>query len=191
MLMMMGMIVLAASLVVAVVDATLVYGYWNHSIATQLNPAAEGSAVQVCGHRRGLDWYRSGSGDHRPGASLASQPALGLIGLGHGPVLEWGWADLWEPVRPHTFLLSKICDGPSEVMAALTANPQILRLVKLVGSSSLKTAAWLMERMVDGMAPRSTGADDRDTSSALRDPADNPLFMLRPSFCDECTSETP
>ena len=45
MLMMMGMMVLAASLVVAVVDATLVYGYWNHSIATQLNPAADGSAL--------------------------------------------------------------------------------------------------------------------------------------------------
>ena len=44
MLMMMGMMVLIAALVVAIVDATLVYGYWNNSIANQLNPAAEGSA---------------------------------------------------------------------------------------------------------------------------------------------------
>ena len=45
MVMMMGMMVLVAGLVVAIIDATLVYGYWNHSIATQLNPAAEGSAL--------------------------------------------------------------------------------------------------------------------------------------------------
>lgn len=45
MVMMMGMMVLIAGLVVAIVDATLVYGYWNHSIANQLNPAAAGSVL--------------------------------------------------------------------------------------------------------------------------------------------------
>ena len=45
MLMMMGMMVLIASLVTGVVLAFISYGYWNHSIATQLNPAAEGSAL--------------------------------------------------------------------------------------------------------------------------------------------------
>ena len=39
MVMMMGMMVLIASLVIGIVQATLVYAYWNHSIATQLNPA--------------------------------------------------------------------------------------------------------------------------------------------------------
>ena len=45
MAMMMGMMVLIASLVVGIVEASIAYGYWNHSIATQLNPAAEGSAL--------------------------------------------------------------------------------------------------------------------------------------------------
>jgi len=45
MLMMMGIMVLVASLIVAIVMATISYGYWNHSIATELNPAAEGSQL--------------------------------------------------------------------------------------------------------------------------------------------------
>ena len=45
MVMMVGMMVLVASLVVGIVEATLAYDYWNHSIATQLNPAAQGSAL--------------------------------------------------------------------------------------------------------------------------------------------------
>ena len=39
MLMMMGMMVLMASLVIGIVLATLTFGYWDHSIATQLNPS--------------------------------------------------------------------------------------------------------------------------------------------------------
>jgi len=39
MVMMMGMMVLIASLVIGIVLATLTYGYWNHSIATELNPS--------------------------------------------------------------------------------------------------------------------------------------------------------
>ncbi len=42
MFMMMGMMILIASLVIAVVTAFLAYDYWNHSIATQLNPSESG-----------------------------------------------------------------------------------------------------------------------------------------------------
>ena len=45
MLMMMGMMILIASLITAIVVATVSYGYWNHSIATELNPAAAGSQL--------------------------------------------------------------------------------------------------------------------------------------------------
>ncbi|PKB80130.1 MAG: hypothetical protein BZY88_09730 [SAR202 cluster bacterium Io17-Chloro-G9] len=45
MIMMMGTMVLIVSLIVAIALATTTYGYWNHSIATQLNPAVEGSAL--------------------------------------------------------------------------------------------------------------------------------------------------
>ena len=41
MLMMMGMMVL----VIAIFAANISYGYWNHSIATKLNPAIEGSQL--------------------------------------------------------------------------------------------------------------------------------------------------
>ena len=39
--MMMGMMVL----VIAIFEANISYGYWNHSIATKLNPAIEGSQL--------------------------------------------------------------------------------------------------------------------------------------------------
>ena len=45
MFMMMGMMILIASLVTAIVVGTVSYGYWNHSIATELNPAAAGSQL--------------------------------------------------------------------------------------------------------------------------------------------------
>ena len=45
MVMMMGMMLLIVALIVAIVNSTLAYGYWNHSVATQLNPALEGSGV--------------------------------------------------------------------------------------------------------------------------------------------------
>ena len=45
MLMMMGMMILIASLITPFVVATVSYGYWNHSIATELNPAAAGSQL--------------------------------------------------------------------------------------------------------------------------------------------------
>ena len=45
MVMMMGTMVMIASLVLGIVEASVAYDYWNHSIATQLNPAVEGSAL--------------------------------------------------------------------------------------------------------------------------------------------------
>ena len=45
MLMMMAMIVLIAALPIAIVVASTPYGYWNPSIATELNPAAQGSQL--------------------------------------------------------------------------------------------------------------------------------------------------
>ena len=44
-LMMMGMMVLMAVLVIAIVVANISYGYWNHSIATELSPAIEASQL--------------------------------------------------------------------------------------------------------------------------------------------------
>ncbi len=45
MVMMLGMMVLIAALVIGIVLAFISYGYWNHSIATELNPAVEGSQL--------------------------------------------------------------------------------------------------------------------------------------------------
>ena len=42
MVMMMGMMVLMVTVVIGVIVATLSYDYWNHSIATQLNPSTSG-----------------------------------------------------------------------------------------------------------------------------------------------------
>ena len=42
MFMMMGMMILVVSLIVGIVTATLAYGYWTHSIATQLNSSTTG-----------------------------------------------------------------------------------------------------------------------------------------------------
>ena len=43
MLMMMGLVVLVASLIIGIILATLSYDYWNNSIANDLNPALAGS----------------------------------------------------------------------------------------------------------------------------------------------------
>ena len=45
MFMMMGMMVLIAALVIGIILAVISFGYWNHSIATELNPAVEGSQL--------------------------------------------------------------------------------------------------------------------------------------------------
>ena len=42
MVMMIGMMVLIISLVISIALATLSYDYWNHSIATELNPSSGG-----------------------------------------------------------------------------------------------------------------------------------------------------
>ncbi len=48
MFMMMGIMILVASLIIAIVTSTLAYDYWNHSIATQLNPS-DGSLLADLG----------------------------------------------------------------------------------------------------------------------------------------------
>ena len=97
----------------------LVYGYWNHSIATQLNPAAEGSPLlgdlqtisaigawlapfKFVGIALVLTGIGPGPDHHRPGAALAGQPAVGPTFLDHRPTAPaWlGWTGLWKPVRP-------------------------------------------------------------------------------------------
>lgn len=45
MLMMMGTMILMVALIISIPTSTLAYSYWNHSIATQLNPALEGSGL--------------------------------------------------------------------------------------------------------------------------------------------------
>ena len=45
MFMMMGLMVLIATLVIGIILAVISSGYWNHSIAGELNPAAEGSPL--------------------------------------------------------------------------------------------------------------------------------------------------
>ena len=45
MVMMMGMMALTASVVIGIVLASISYGYWNHSIANELNPATAGSSL--------------------------------------------------------------------------------------------------------------------------------------------------
>lgn len=45
MLMMMGIMILMVTLIISIPTSTLAYSYWNHSIATQLNSALEGSGL--------------------------------------------------------------------------------------------------------------------------------------------------
>ncbi|MCI0439455.1 MAG: hypothetical protein L0177_10020 [Chloroflexi bacterium] len=45
MFMMMGTMILIASLIISIPTATLAYGYWNHSIAAELDTAVEGSGL--------------------------------------------------------------------------------------------------------------------------------------------------
>jgi hypothetical protein len=45
MLMMTGMMILVVALIISIPTASLAYSYWDHSIATQLNPALEGSGL--------------------------------------------------------------------------------------------------------------------------------------------------
>ena len=45
MLMMMGMMILIAALVIGIILAVISSGYWNHAIATELDPAVEGSQL--------------------------------------------------------------------------------------------------------------------------------------------------
>ncbi len=79
---------------------------------------------------------------------------------------------------PPCLLTNTAGKGLGEVMAALTAKSQILQLVKLMLRSGLNSAArlpvWLMDRMVDGMAPRSAEPRQQDAQPEPKDPGDDP-----------------
>ena len=79
-----------------------------------------------------------------------------------------------EADPPFRSLQNNVCEGLGEVMATLDANSQILQLVKLMLRSGLDSAAWLMQRMVDGLAPWTTHPTKEDTGSATGDPGDDP-----------------
>lgn len=94
MFMMMGMMLLMAALAVAIVDASLTYDYWNHSIAGELNPAVEGSAfLSTLSTISSIDMWLS------PLKFLGMAFLLSGIGLALATivrVLRWQSSRLWE-----------------------------------------------------------------------------------------------
>ena len=75
---------------------------------------------------------------------------------------------------PFRSLQNTVCEGLGEVMATLDANSQILQLFKLMLRSGLTSAAWLMQRMVDGLAPWSAEPRRQDTEPEPGDPGNDP-----------------
>lgn len=59
-------------------------------------------------------------------------------------------------------------------MATLTAKSHILQIGKRMLASGLNSAAWLMERMVDGMAPWCAEPRQQDTEPARGNSGNNP-----------------
>lgn len=94
MFMMMGMMLLIIALVVGIVDASLTYNYWNHSIANELNPALEGSAfLSTLSTISSIDMWLS------PLKFLGMAFLLSGIGLALATivrVLRWQSSRLWE-----------------------------------------------------------------------------------------------
>ena len=92
MVMMMGMMVLIASLVIGIVLSTLAYDYWNHSIATQLNPAS-GSLLSDLGTINTVKLWLE------PFKFVGLALVLSAIGLALATivrVLRWQSNRLWE-----------------------------------------------------------------------------------------------
>ena len=94
MVMMMGMMLMVAALVVGIVDASLSYGYWNHSIANELNPAVEGSALlSTLSVINSIDMWVN------PLKFLGMAALLSGIGLALATivrVLRWQSSRLWD-----------------------------------------------------------------------------------------------
>lgn len=92
MVMMMGMMVLMVSLVIGIALATLSYDYWNHSIASQLNPSTGGLLADLGTINAVKLWLE-------PLKFVGMAMILSSIGLALATivrVLRWQSSRLWE-----------------------------------------------------------------------------------------------
>ena len=89
---MMGMMVLITSLVISIALATLSYDYWNHSIATELNPSSGGLLTDLGTISAVKLWLE-------PFKFVGMAMLLSGIGLALATivrVLRWQSSRLWE-----------------------------------------------------------------------------------------------
>ena len=93
-LMMMGMMILSASLIIAIVVASTSYGYWNHSIATELNPAAAGS--QVLGSLSTINTVNAWLAPFKSVGIVSLLTGIGLALATIIRVLRWQSERLWD-----------------------------------------------------------------------------------------------
>ena len=94
MLMMMEMMILIASLIIAIVVATVSYGYWNHSIATEFNPAAAGS--QLLGSLSTINTVNAWLALFKFVGVASLLTGIGLALATIIPVLRWQSERLWD-----------------------------------------------------------------------------------------------
>ena len=94
MVMMMGMMILMTALVVGIVDAAITFDYWNHSIASELDQAVEGSALlNTLSTISSIDMWV------KPLKFLGMASLLSGIGLALATivqVLRWQSSRLWD-----------------------------------------------------------------------------------------------
>ena len=94
MLMMMEMMILIASLIIAIVVATVSYGYRNHSIATELNPAAAGS--QLLGSLSTINTVNAWLAPFKFVGVASLLTGIGLALASIIRVLRWQSERLWD-----------------------------------------------------------------------------------------------
>ena len=95
MFMMMGMMILVVSLIVGIVTASLAYGYWNHSIATQLNPSTTGLLADLGTINAVKLWLE-------PLKFVGMAFLFTGIGLALATIVEvlrWQYSRLWDALR--------------------------------------------------------------------------------------------
>ena len=95
MVMMMGMMVLIASLVISIPIAVLAYDYWNHSITDQLNPSTTGLLSDLGTINAVTLWLE-------PFKFVGIALLLTSIGLGLATIvraLRWQAERLWDVLR--------------------------------------------------------------------------------------------
>ncbi len=94
MVMMMGLMILIAALVVGIVDAAITFDYWNHSIASELDQAVEGSGfLSTLSTINSIDMWV------QPLKFVGMASLLSGIGLALATivqVLRWQSARLWD-----------------------------------------------------------------------------------------------